>query len=93
MRSRIVQFDKLENDSPDEQIVSVLTQAHVYQIGASAADHRATSGIARPNAKPDRRVVGPAMTQLMSTLAPRPGLLWSISRAATRKRSPNTPWR
>jgi D-3-phosphoglycerate dehydrogenase / 2-oxoglutarate reductase len=30
-----VQLDKLENDSPDEQIVSVLTQAHVYQIGAS----------------------------------------------------------
>jgi D-3-phosphoglycerate dehydrogenase len=30
-----VQLDKLENDSPDDQIVSVLTQAHVYQIGAS----------------------------------------------------------
>jgi D-3-phosphoglycerate dehydrogenase len=30
-----VQLDKLENDSPDEQIASVLTQAHVYQIGAS----------------------------------------------------------
>jgi D-3-phosphoglycerate dehydrogenase len=30
-----VQLDKLENDSPDEQVVPVLTQAHVYQIGAS----------------------------------------------------------
>jgi D-3-phosphoglycerate dehydrogenase / 2-oxoglutarate reductase len=30
-----VQLDKLENDSPDEQVVRVLTQAHVYQIGAS----------------------------------------------------------
>jgi hypothetical protein len=30
-----VQLDKLENDSPDDQIASVLTQAHVYQIGAS----------------------------------------------------------
>src|SRR5882757_1256433 len=30
-----VQLDKLENDSPDDQVVPVLTQAHVYQIGAS----------------------------------------------------------
>ena len=30
-----VQLDKLENDSPDEQVEPVLTQAHVYQIGAS----------------------------------------------------------
>jgi len=30
-----VQLDKLENDSPDDQVVPILTQAHVYQIGAS----------------------------------------------------------
>src|ERR1700733_2915612 len=30
-----VQLDKLENDSPDEQVVPVLTQAHVYQTGGS----------------------------------------------------------
>jgi D-3-phosphoglycerate dehydrogenase / 2-oxoglutarate reductase len=30
-----VQLDKLENDSPDGQVVPVLTRAHVYQIGAS----------------------------------------------------------
>jgi D-3-phosphoglycerate dehydrogenase len=30
-----VQLDKLENDSPDEQVAPVLSQAHVYQIGAS----------------------------------------------------------
>ena len=30
-----VQLDKLENDSPDDQVVPILTQAHLYQIGAS----------------------------------------------------------
>ena len=30
-----VQLDKLENDSPDELAVPILSQAHVYQIGAS----------------------------------------------------------
>src|SRR5271156_1774759 len=30
-----VQLDKLENDSPNDQVVPILTQAHVYQIGAS----------------------------------------------------------
>src|SRR5580658_7572154 len=30
-----VQLDKLENDSPDELAAPILTQAHVYQIGAS----------------------------------------------------------
>ena len=31
-----VQLDKLENDSPDEQVAPILAQAHVYQIGARA---------------------------------------------------------
>src|SRR4051794_38902740 len=30
-----VQLDKLENDSPDEQVGPILTQAHIFQIGAS----------------------------------------------------------
>src|ERR1051326_1753653 len=30
-----VQLDKLENDSPQEQVAPILSQAHVYQIGAS----------------------------------------------------------
>jgi D-3-phosphoglycerate dehydrogenase len=30
-----VQLDKLENDSPDDQVELILAQAHVYQIGAS----------------------------------------------------------
>lgn len=30
-----VQLDKLENDSPDEQVSPILAQAHIYQIGAS----------------------------------------------------------
>src|SRR6201990_2103222 len=30
-----VQLDKLENDSPDAQVLPILTQAHVFQIGAS----------------------------------------------------------
>jgi D-3-phosphoglycerate dehydrogenase / 2-oxoglutarate reductase len=30
-----VQLDKLENDSPDDQVSPILTQGHVYQIGAS----------------------------------------------------------
>jgi D-3-phosphoglycerate dehydrogenase len=30
-----VQLDKLENDSPNDQVEPVLSQAHVYQIGAS----------------------------------------------------------
>jgi len=30
-----VQLDRLENDSPDEQVEPILTQAHLYQIGAS----------------------------------------------------------
>ena len=30
-----VQLDKLENDSPDEVAIPILTQAHIYQIGAS----------------------------------------------------------
>lgn len=30
-----VQLDKLENDSPEEQVSPILSQAHIYQIGAS----------------------------------------------------------
>src|SRR5579863_7645060 len=30
-----VQLDKLENDSPDDQVAPILSQAHLYQIGAS----------------------------------------------------------
>ncbi len=30
-----VQLDKLENDSPDEVATPILSQAHIYQIGAS----------------------------------------------------------
>ena len=30
-----VQLDKLENDTPDDVATPILTQAHVYQIGAS----------------------------------------------------------
>lgn len=30
-----VQLDKLENESPDEEATPILSQAHVYQIGAS----------------------------------------------------------
>ena len=30
-----VQLDKLENDSPDQLVTPILTQAHLYQIGAS----------------------------------------------------------
>jgi D-3-phosphoglycerate dehydrogenase len=30
-----VQLDKLENESPDDVVTPILTQAHVYQIGAS----------------------------------------------------------
>src|SRR4249919_1064928 len=30
-----VQLDKLETDSPDEQVAPILSQVHVYQIGAS----------------------------------------------------------
>jgi len=30
-----VQLDKLENESPNDQVVPILSQAHVYQIGAS----------------------------------------------------------
>lgn len=30
-----VQLDRLENDSPEEQVAPVLGQAHLYQIGAS----------------------------------------------------------
>jgi D-3-phosphoglycerate dehydrogenase / 2-oxoglutarate reductase len=30
-----VQLDKLENDSPEQQVEPILTQAHLFQIGAS----------------------------------------------------------
>jgi D-3-phosphoglycerate dehydrogenase len=30
-----VQLDKLENDSPDDRAAAILSQAHIYQIGAS----------------------------------------------------------
>src|ERR1700683_2041491 len=78
-----VQLDKLENDSPNDQVVPILTQAHVYQIGASRQ-----CWLGHLTLSPRRRTAR-GTTRSTSMPAPTPGSRSSINPAAIKKPSPN----